>query len=165
MCVKKCGNGFKGVWGLFLRKRNNNIFDQCHSAVSVHWKDVTVTAFWHKVASGGCGLRGTGRVRQTERGKETETLYVNDVIWFSNPLQSLTQTDSRGSIALIPFPPSLCCCVSLFVFSSFLHLQTFFILLTSQTFSCGMKSFLWLPVVFHMAQENKRWQVSCWLGN
>ncbi len=45
--------------------------------------------------------------------------YVNDVIWFSNPLQSLTQTDSHDSIALVPFLPSLCCCVSLFSSLSF----------------------------------------------
>ena len=110
--------------------------------VSIVWH-ITVTQSWHKVASG-------GRESQTQ----TEMFYVNDVIWFSNPLQSLTQTDSHDSIGLIPFPPSLYCCVSLFTPFGFMSLNLF-ILLKSQIFSCGMTSFQWLPVVFHAGSKTQ----------
>lgn len=131
------------VWGLFMRKQNDFICQQFHMTVSIEWH-VTVTQSWHKVASGGW-----------ESQTQTEMFYVNDVIWFSNPLQSLTQTDSHDSIGLIPFPPSLYCCNSLFTPFGFMSLNLF-ILLKSQIFSCGMTSFQWLPVVFHVAHKHRR---------
>lgn len=63
--------------------QNNNIFDM---AVSVKWKDVAVAKFLHKVADAAC---------ETQTDRQTEMFYVNDVIWFSNPLQSLPHTDRQ----------------------------------------------------------------------
>lgn len=75
--------------------------------------------------------------------------HVNDVIWFLNPLQSLTQTDRHDGPALIPLPHSLYCCVSLSACLPY----NLFILLTSQIFSCAMRWFHWLLVMFDMAQK------------
>ena len=67
----------------------------------------------HRVADHSNSVLAQGGIRWLRESDTDEMFYVNDVIWFSNPLQSLTQTDSHDSIGLIPFPLSLYCCVSL----------------------------------------------------
>lgn len=74
----------------------------------------------HRVADHSNSVLAQGGIRWLRESGTDEMFYVNDVIWFSNPLQSLTQTDSHDSIGLIPFPLSLYCCVSLFPTPPFL---------------------------------------------
>lgn len=82
------------------------------------------------------------------------------MMWFGFPILPNPSHRQTAMTVLPSFLSSPVCFVVLHCSPlELLHLQIFFIRLTSRTFFCGV-GFHWPPVMFLMTQENKCWPVS-----
>lgn len=128
--------------GLFLRTHNKSI-------LRLTWHQRKGCCSSHAVAQG--GVRWLWFVNYGEG--QAQMFYVNDVIWFSNPPQSLGHTHRHTEQCQYcphSFPP-------LFVFVFHYSPGA----LTSNKGNIRLRWVHWPPMMFHLALGNQCSQVSC----